>query len=50
MPQVEPTTLNQIVRAGWKELANCDQSESDALAQIVRELLNQIERLEAKAA
>jgi hypothetical protein len=39
-------TISQIIRAGWKQLANCDQSDVDEVAKILRETLEALEAIE----
>lgn len=39
-------TLPRIIRDGWKQLANADQTEADEVAKILREALENLEAVE----
>lgn len=47
MSEPKSSTLSTIIRTGWKLLANVDQSDSDEVAKILREVLEDLERLES---
>lgn len=46
MPAVEQPTLSKIIRTGWKQLANADQSDADEMLAITKQVLEQLETLE----
>lgn len=42
----ELKTLAKIVKSGWKQLALADQTDADELVEILRDVLESIEKLE----
>jgi hypothetical protein len=47
MSTTELKSLATIIRAGWKSLATEDQSDADTMVEVVKELLESLEKLEA---
>lgn len=44
----EQKTLAKLIKNGWKELALSDQTDADEVVQIVRNLLESLEKLESE--
>jgi hypothetical protein len=40
--------LSKIILAGWRSLALADQSDADALLEVLKEVLEGLEEIEAK--
>ncbi len=45
----QPLTLADVIRTGWKKLALADQTDADEVVKTLREVLEDLERLEAAA-
>lgn len=49
MSQAEqPQTIAQIIRTRWKKLALADQTDADEMVAALKEVLEELERLEAQ--
>lgn len=48
MPEIEEKTVSQIIRKTWKQLALADQTDADALMEVIKETLEGLESLEAQ--
>lgn len=47
MSVAELKNLATVIKNGWKKLALADQADSDELATIYKELLEELEKIEA---
>ena len=47
MSAVELKALAKLSKSGWKKLANADQSDADEVLVILREVLEEVDRIEA---
>ncbi len=46
-PMPEPQALARIIRNGWKQLALSDREDPEALAELLKEILTDLEAVEA---
>lgn len=46
MTETESRSLSGVIRQTWRELALADQSDADALLEIIKQTLEKLEELE----